>query len=59
MRKWGKKTTSFYVQSYVTLPTEEPVARDLVQVAVAAQKAAEAASVLANEARMLAVPLTW
>lgn len=50
---------SFYIQSYVALPTEEPVARDLVQVAVSPQKAAEAANVLVSEARMLTMPLIW
>lgn len=48
---------SLYIQSYVALPTEEPVARDLVQVAVAQEKAADAASVLVSEARMLTMSL--
>lgn len=48
-----------YIQSYVALPIDEFAARDFVQVAVAPQKTAEAASVLVSEARMLTMSLFW
>lgn len=50
---------SLYIQSYVALPTEEPVARDLAHVAVTVLKAAEAASVRVSEAHMLTMPCFW
>jgi hypothetical protein len=64
-RKKKKKVShgngsSLHVQSYVVaLPAEGLVARDLpvVQVAVAPQKTAHAASVVVSEVRMLNMPL--